>query len=90
MIGWRIPETRPGRLPARGTRPVQEYEGPRHPSVYAELKGYRNSTAEIKAWLERMGNRPAVQRSYAIGKELNTVPTVTEDAKSVLFGQGRR
>ena len=44
----------------------------------------------LKAWLERMGNRPAVQRSYAIGKELNTVPTVTEDAKSVLFGQGRR
>ena len=44
----------------------------------------------LKGWLARIEARPAVQRAYAIGKELNTVPTVTDAAKSVLFGQGRR
>jgi len=44
----------------------------------------------IERWLARIEARPAVQRAYAIGKDLNTVPTVTDAAKSVLFGQGRR
>ena len=44
----------------------------------------------VKRWLGVIGERAAVQRAYAIGKELNTVPTVTDAAKSVLFGQGRR
>lgn len=44
----------------------------------------------IARWLARIEARPAVQRAYAIGKDLNTAPTVTDAAKSVLFGQGRR
>jgi GSH-dependent disulfide-bond oxidoreductase len=44
----------------------------------------------IERWLARIEARPAVQRAYALGKDLNTVPTVTDAAKSVLFGQGRR
>lgn len=44
----------------------------------------------IKHWMDRIGQRPAVLKAYAIGKEINTVPTVTDSAKSVLFGQGRR
>jgi GST-like protein len=44
----------------------------------------------IERWLARIEARPAVQRAYAIGKDLNTVPTVTDAAKSMLFGQGRR
>ena len=44
----------------------------------------------IKRWLAAIEARPAVMRAYALGKNLNAVPTVTEAAKSVLFGQGRR
>jgi GSH-dependent disulfide-bond oxidoreductase len=44
----------------------------------------------IGGWLERIGARPATQRAYARGKALNTVPTVTEESKQLLFGQGRR
>lgn len=43
----------------------------------------------VKKWIAAIEARPATKRSYAIGKELNTTPTVTSDSKSILFGQGR-
>jgi GST-like protein len=43
----------------------------------------------VQRWLAEIAMRPATERSYAIGKKLNTVPTVTQDSTSVLFGQGR-
>jgi len=42
----------------------------------------------LKRWFEEVAARPAVINAYAIGKELNTAPTVSEDAKALLFGQG--
>ncbi|MCC5857587.1 MAG: glutathione S-transferase N-terminal domain-containing protein [Ectothiorhodospiraceae bacterium] len=45
---------------------------------------------EVKRWMEAMKARPAVERAYARAKEINTQPTVSEEAKAVLFGQGRR
>lgn len=56
------------------------------PRQAIELAGFPN----IGRWLERIGARPATQRAYARGKALNTVPTITEDSKQLLFGQGRR
>ncbi|MBU6419274.1 MAG: glutathione S-transferase N-terminal domain-containing protein [Proteobacteria bacterium] len=44
----------------------------------------------LKAWFERMATRPAVQRAYAKAKEVNGAPTVSEDAKKILFGQTAR
>ena len=44
----------------------------------------------LKRWFLAIGQRPAVQRAYEIAKEINTAPTVNEQSKSVLFGQGRR
>ncbi|MDE2238788.1 MAG: glutathione S-transferase N-terminal domain-containing protein [Rhodospirillales bacterium] len=44
----------------------------------------------LKAWFERMAARPAVQRAYAKAKEVNGTPTVSEDAKKILFGQTAR
>ena len=41
-------------------------------------------------WFETIRARPAVQRAYARADEINTRPTVTEDARDVLFAQGRR
>ncbi len=45
---------------------------------------------EVKRWMETMKARPAVERAYARAKEVNTEATVSEEAKKVLFGQGRR
>ena len=45
----------------------------------------------IKRWFETIQRRDAVQRAYAIAKTINPAPPgMTEDAKKILFGQGRR
>jgi len=45
---------------------------------------------DLKRWFLAIGRRPAVQRAYDLAKTINTKPTVTEESKSLLFGQGRR
>lgn len=42
---------------------------------------------ELKRWFESIRERPATQRAYALAKQINPAPVVTEDAKRVLFGQ---
>lgn len=44
----------------------------------------------VKRWFESIHRRPAVIRAYARGQEVNTLPTVDEKSKAVLFGQTRR
>jgi GST-like protein len=44
----------------------------------------------LRRWFDAMGARLAVQRAYAKAAEINTAPTVSETAKAILFGQGRR
>lgn len=51
-----------------------------------KLDEFRN----LKRWFTAIQQRPAVQRAYEIAKGINTKPTVNEDSKSLLFGQGRR
>jgi GST-like protein len=43
----------------------------------------------LKRWFEAIKARPAVERGFAVGKELRQ-PTMSEDAKKVLFGQRAR
>ena len=44
----------------------------------------------VKRWFETIQRRDAVQRSYTLAKTINTATTMTEEAKLILFGQGRR
>jgi GST-like protein len=44
----------------------------------------------LRRWFETIRARPAVQRAYARAEEINTRPTVSQEARSILFGQGRR
>jgi GSH-dependent disulfide-bond oxidoreductase len=44
----------------------------------------------LKRWFMAIGQRPAVRRAYEVANKINTKPTVTEESRSVLFGQGRR
>ncbi len=41
----------------------------------------------LKRWFEEIQARPATVRAYERGKEINTQPTMSEEAKKVLFGQ---
>ncbi|MDP1735601.1 MAG: glutathione S-transferase N-terminal domain-containing protein [Sulfuritalea sp.] len=41
----------------------------------------------LKRWFAAIRERPATQRAYALAKEINPAPVVTEEAKKVLFGQ---
>ncbi|WGF89201.1 glutathione binding-like protein [Marinivivus vitaminiproducens] len=44
----------------------------------------------LKRWFEAIRARPATARAYAVGADLKTAPTVNDDSRSILFGQGRR
>ena len=45
----------------------------------------------ISRWFDVVKRRDAVQRAYEIAKTINDAPAVmTEEAKAILFGQGRR
>jgi len=46
--------------------------------------------ANLKRWFAAIQQRPAVQRAYELAKTINTKPTVNEESKALLFGQGRR
>ena len=41
----------------------------------------------LQRWFGRIRERPATRRAYAIAEEINTAPTVSEEAKRILFGQ---
>lgn len=45
---------------------------------------------QIARWFEAIKSRPAVQRAYARGAEFSGPPPTDEQARAILFGQGRR
>ncbi len=46
-----------------------------------------NDFPHLKRWFESIAQRPATIKAYARAKEVNKTPTVTEEAKKILFGQ---
>jgi len=41
----------------------------------------------LHQWFERIRYRPATLKAYALADTINTAPTVSEEAKKLLFGQ---
>jgi len=63
-------------------------------AAYPWIVPYKNQGQDLdkfphlKRWFETIQSRPATQRAYDKGKEVNNAqPTMTEEAKKVLFGQ---
>ena len=42
---------------------------------------------QIRRWFDAIRERPATQRAYALAKEINPAPVMSEDARRILFGQ---
>ena len=42
----------------------------------------------LKRWFGAIAARPATIRAYRKGKAINQAPTITEESKKLLFGQG--
>jgi GSH-dependent disulfide-bond oxidoreductase len=49
-----------------------------------------NQFPHLKRWFETIAARPAVQRAYELAKKINETPSVTNESRSVLFGQVAR
>jgi GST-like protein len=41
----------------------------------------------LKAWFERIADRPSTKEAYRVGETYRTNPTVTPDSAKILFGQ---
>ncbi len=41
----------------------------------------------LAAWFERIRQRPATVRAYALAERINTAPTIDEESRKILFGQ---
>ena len=46
-----------------------------------------NNFPALKQWLETINRRSATVKAYALAKAINTVPTVDEKSRGILFGQ---
>ena len=46
-----------------------------------------NDFPNLRRWFEAVRDRPATRRAYAKAKEINTAPSVSEEARRILFGQ---
>ena len=44
----------------------------------------------LKRWFEAIAARPAVQQAYAVADAWGSASPITDEAKKILFGQGRR
>jgi GST-like protein len=50
--------------------------------ILARFEGFAN----VERWARKVASRPATIRAYEAGAAINTVPTVNEESKALLFG----
>lgn len=53
-----------------------------------ERQGQKLSdTPHLERWFHQVAGRPATQRAYALADKYKSAPTMSDDAKKILFGQ---
>ncbi len=53
--------------------------------ILARFEGFAN----VERWARTVAERPATIRAYETGAAINTVPTINEESKALLFGDRR-
>jgi GST-like protein len=53
--------------------------------ILTRFEGFAN----VERWARTVANRPATHRAYETGAAINTVPTINEESKALLFGDRR-
>ena len=53
--------------------------------ILARFEGFAN----VERWVRTVADRPATLRAYEKGAAINTVPTINEESKALLFGDRR-
>jgi len=58
------------------------------------MAGFLDEFPNVKAWMERIGERPATKKGFALGRELRqqaaSDPKAEEERRKILFGQRAR
>jgi GST-like protein len=57
---------------------------------YERQKQNIDDFPHLKRWFLEIKERPAVVRAYEVAKQINEQPTVSQDARTHLFGQVAR
>ena len=57
---------------------------------YERQRQDMNNFPALKQWLERISLRSATVKAYDLAKAINTVPTVDEKSRGILFGQNAK
>ncbi len=57
-----------------------------YPWIRGRIERFRGF-ANVERWADAIARRPAVIRAYEKGAAINTVPTINEESKALLFGK---
>ena len=62
--------------------------------ISSMMEGFLDEFPNVKAWMERIGGRPATKKGFALGRELRQQaandPKAEEERRKILFGQRAR
>ncbi|MFT4059295.1 MAG: glutathione S-transferase N-terminal domain-containing protein [Legionella sp.] len=58
--------------------------------LYEKQQQNLNDFPFLKTWCLKIQERPAVQRAYDVAKDINVDQVLSEEAKQILFNQGKR
>jgi GSH-dependent disulfide-bond oxidoreductase len=62
--------------------------------IHGMMPGFLDEFPNVKAWMERIGERPATKKGFALGRELRQQaandPKAEEARRKILFGQRAR
>ena len=59
-------------------------------ALYEKQQQNLNDFPFLKKWFLKIQTRPAVQHAYDVAKNINVDQVLSEEAKQILFNQGKK